>query len=221
MLTEIPYVGLIIGVVSAGLWLSNKVYDQKTPQYVSRKIGHAAGGLAYFIAVFTFQSAVWPLILCFSFGLLLWLARVRRPQTFRGVGGSGRDQHVMAEVWFAWIAVPVFAVGWLWLDQPLLTASALLFMAWGDCITGLIRAGVYKKAVKGLWGSFGMLVVCLGISWALIEPFWIGALGSVAAAVVEWAFGDTGSVKWADDNWAIPVVSLTFMLGLSAMSGNL
>ncbi len=117
--------------------------------------------------------------------------------------------------------MPVFAVGWLWLDRPFIAVSCLLFMAWGDCVTGLIRAEVYKKAVKGLWGSLGMLAVCLVISWALIEPFWIGALGSVVATAAEWTFGDVGLIKWADDNWAIPVVSLTFMLGISALAGTL
>lgn len=221
MLAEVPYAALIAGVVVTGLWLSNIVFDRSVPHYVSRKIGHAAGGLAYFIALFAFQSAIWPIILCFTFGLILWLARFRRPHTFRGVGGSGRSSRVMAEVWFAWIAVPVFAVGWLWLDQPFIAVSSLLFMAWGDCITGLIRAGVYNKAVKGVWGSLGMLAVCLIISWMLIEPFWIGAVGSVIAVAVEWTFGDVGAVKWADDNCAIPVVSLTSMIGLLVLTGNM
>jgi dolichol kinase len=77
----------------------------------------------------------------------------------------------MAEVWFAWIAVPVFAIGWLWLDQPFVTISCLLFMAWGDCVTGLIRAQVYGRPVKGLWGSAAMLIVCLGISGPLSNYF--------------------------------------------------
>jgi phytol kinase len=221
MIAESPYAVLIAGSVLVGLWLSNTLYDLKVPHYISRKIGHSAGGLGFLIMVFVFSSAVWPIILSFGFGLLLWLARVRRPQTFRGVGGSGRDPGVMAEVWFAWIAVPVLAIGWLWLDQPRIAVASLLFMAWGDCVTGLIRSDVYHKAVKGLWGSLGMLLVCLAISWALVTPFWIGAAASVVAAITEWAFGDVGRIKWADDNWAIPIISLAFILGLSAVTGNL
>jgi len=161
------------------------------------------------------------MILTFSFGLLLWIARLRRPQTFRGVGGSGRSPNVLSEIWFAWIAVPIFAIGWLWLDQPFIAVSCLLFMAWGDCVTGLVRNQVYQKPVKGLWGSLAMLIVCLTISWAFIHPFWIGAAGSLIATVTEWAFGDVGVFKWADDNWAVPVISLAFILGLAAFTGNL
>jgi phytol kinase len=219
MLAELPYVVIVVGAVLVGLWLSNTLYDLKVPHYISRKIGHAAGGLGFLIMVFAFSSAMWPIILAFSFGLLLWLARIRRPGTFRGVGGSGRDPHVMAEVWFAWIAVPVFFIGWLWLNKPFIAVSCLLFMAWGDCVTGLVRAEVYHKPVKGLWGSLAMLIVCLAISWALIKPFWIGAAGSVIATITEWAFGDVGSIKWADDNWAIPIVSLTAVSGLTIIAG--
>ena len=221
MIAEFPYAVIVIGAVLVGLWLSNTLYDLKVPHYISRKIGHSAGGLGFLVTVFAFSSARWPIILAFSFGLLLWLARLLRPHTFRGVGGSGRNPNVMAEIWFAWIAVPIFAVGWLWLNKPLIAVSCLLFMAWGDCVTGLIRSEVYHKAVKGWWGSLGMLLVCLIISWAFIKPFWIGAVGSVIATITEWSFGDVGWIKWADDNWAIPVISLASILGIAAATGNL
>ena len=219
MIAQFPYALIITGAVLTGLWLSNTLYDLKVPHYISRKIGHSAGGLGFLIALFTFSSAYWPLLLSFCFGLILWVARLFRPHTFRGVGGSGRNPDVMAEVWFAWIAVPLFAVGWLWLDKPFITVSCLLFMAWGDCISGLVRSEVYGRPVKGLWGSLAMLVCCLVISWAFIQPFWIGAAGSAIATLTEWAFGDVGVIKWADDNWAIPVISLATTLGLSALTG--
>jgi phytol kinase len=221
MLAEVPYVVIVIGAVLVGLWISNTLYDLKVPHYISRKIGHSAGGLGFLIMVFAFSSAWWPIVITFCFGLLLWLARIIRPNTFRGVGGSGRAPHVMSEVWFAWISIPVFIVGWLWLGQPFIAVSCLLFMAWGDCVTGLIRAEVYHRAVKGLWGSLGMILVCLVISWAFIKPFWIGAIGSLIATVSERIFGDVGLIKWADDNWAIPVISLISILSISAATGNL
>lgn len=221
MVAELPYTVMVLGTVIVGLWVSNMLFDLRVPHYISRKIGHSAGGLAFLMAVIFFSSAWWPIILTVSFSLLLWIARLRRPSTFRGVGGSGRNPNVMSEVWFALIAVPVFAIGWLWLDQPLIALSCLLFMAWGDCVTGLVRSDVYKKPVKGLWGSVAMLIVCLAISWAFIRPFWIGALGSVIATITEWSFGELGIIKWADDNWAIPVVSLIFLLGIMAFTGNL
>jgi phytol kinase len=220
MISESSLAILIIGVVLAGLWISNIIFDNGVPQYISRKIGHSAGGVAFLVCLF-FTSPGWPIILSFGFGVMLLLARVIKPDTFRGVGGSGRNPKVLAELWFPWVAVPVFLVSWWWLDKPALAVSVLLFMAWGDCITGLVRSQVYKKPVKGLWGSLGMLIVCLIISLVFIRPFWIGIIASVAAVIVEWAFGDSGAIKWADDNWAIPLVSACVLLGLMAWTGNL
>jgi phytol kinase len=220
MLDEIPYAIIIIGAVIVGLWISNTLFDLNVPHYISRKIGHSAGGLAYLAGAFLFHSAWWPIILTGFFALILCLASLMRPGTFRGIGGSGRNPHNLSEVWFAVTALPVFAFGWLWLNKPMITVSCLLFMAWGDCITGLVRSEVYKKPVKGLWGSAAMLIVCLAISLAFIKPFWIGAIGSLVATVTEWAFGDLGLIKWADDNWAIPIFSTAAVFSLGILTGN-
>jgi len=127
----------------------------------------------------------------------------------------------MAEIWFTLVAVPVFGVSWLWLNRPGVAVASLLFMAWGDGVTGLVRSQVYQRPVKGLWGSLAMFGVCLSVSWVFIEPFWIGAVASVVAVIGEWAFGDYGVLKWADDNWAIPLVSMATILGLMASLGKL
>ena len=66
-----------------------------------------------------------------------------------------------------------------------------------------------------------MLCVCIIVSWVMIRPLWIGLIASLAATMTEWAFGDVGSIKWADDNWAVPLVSLGVILGITALSGNL
>lgn len=219
-LSEMPLVFVITGVVLIGLWISNVVYDRGIPQYISRKIGHGAGGIAFLICIF-FSSSGWPVILSAAFGTLLLTARLLKPDIIRGVGGSGRNAGVTAEVWFPWVAVPVFLISWSWLDQPLPAIACLLFMAWGDGITGIVRSQVYKQPVKGLWGSLAMLCVCIIISAKLIKPFWIGIIVSFAAVAVEWAFGDNGIFKWADDNWAIPAISLSILLGLMALTGNI
>ena len=45
--------------------------------------------------------------------------------------------------------------------------------------------------------------------------------GAFAAVVAEGVFGDVGLLKWADDNWAIPVVGAGVMLMLFFWSGAL
>ncbi len=155
-LDELPIVLLACGAVLAGLWVANIVFDLGVPNYISRKIGHGAGGLAFF-ASSTLSAPGWPIIGCAGFAALLMGARLVRPSAFRGVGGAGRSETVMAEVWFPLIAVPVLAVGWLWLNHAGVAVASLLFMAWGDGATGIVRSQVYGRAVKGWWGSLAML----------------------------------------------------------------
>ncbi len=125
----------------------------------------------------------------------------------------------MAEVWFPLVAIPVFTISWLWLNKPAVSVASLLFMAWGDGVTGLVRSFVYHKAVKGLWGSLAMLCACLAIALVFIRPFWIGVAASVVAVITERTFGEYGILKWGDDNWAIPLASMATILGLTALTG--
>ena len=217
---DIPLVILISGAVLTGIWISNILYDLGVPNYISRKVGHGAGGVA-FLAAIAMSSAGWPIILAAGFGIFLFVFHFAKPDMLRGIGGSGRSSSSMAEVWFPLVAVPVFGISWYWLNAPSIAVACLLFMAWGDGITGVVRSQIYHKPVKGVWGSLAMLGICLVIAWVFIKPFWIGAIGSVVAVIVEWGFGDNGIVKWADDNWAIPAFSLGTILGLMALTGSL
>lgn len=221
LIAELPFVILIAGAVLVGLYVSNILYDLNVPHYISRKIGHAAGGLGFLLCALLFSSGWWPLIIATAFVIMLWGARFVKPDAFRGVGGTGRPTEVMAEVWFPLSSLPVIGLGWIWLDKPLIAISCLLFMAWGDCCTGIVRSQIYGRAVKGLWGSVAMFLTCLIIAWAFISPFWAGAIVASVATITEWACGDVGIIKWADDNWAIPVISATTLFGILASIGGL
>ena len=220
LLNDLPIVTMVIAAVLVGIWISNIVFDRGVPNYISRKIGHGAGGLAFLVAI-VLSSAWWAIIVSSVFSVLLILGHEFAPNSIRGVGGSGREVHVFSEVWFPLVAIPVFSIAWLWLKQPGIAVGSLLYMAWGDGVTGLVRSQIYHRPVKGLWGSLAMLITCLIISWVLIHPFWIGAAASIIAVITEWAFGEQGVVKWADDNWAIPLASLLVLLGLKAITGSL
>ncbi len=220
MISYFPGTMLVTVIAAAGLWASNLAYDWGIPHYLSRKIGHAAGGLS-FLAAFWFLPSVWAMALAALFGAVLFAAWLLKPSTFRGVGGTGRGSRAMAEVWFAWVAVPVTLISWYWLKRPEIAVTSLLFMAWGDGVTGLVRASVYHRATKGWWGSVAMLVLCVALAAVFIRPFWIGAVAAVLSVVAEYLYGDNGSIKWADDNLAVPVVGMATMLVLMLATGNL
>lgn len=210
MLAEIPFALLIAGAVLVGLYLANYFYDAGIPQYISRKVGHGVGGMGFLLCVFLFSSAWWPIIIAVGFVLLLGGARLVKPQAFRGVGGTGR-QHALAEVYFPIAGVISLSVGWAWLGNPWLAVVPILFMAWGDMLTGLVRSQIYGREVKGNWGSVAMILVCLVVAY-FFKPYWIGATGAVVATLAE-RFTPISKGLW-DDNWSIVLASLAVMVPL-------
>ena len=213
MLAEIPFVILIAGAVLVGLYLANYFYDKGVEQYISRKVGHGVGGMGILLCAFLFSSAWWPLILAGGFTLLLGGARLLKPATFRGVGGTGR-QHALAEVYFPAASTVSLGVGWAWLGNPWLAVVPILFMAWGDMLTGIVRSRIYGREVKGNLGSLAMIVVCLLVGY-LSKPYWIGAVGAVVATLAE-RFTPL-SRGLIDDNWTIVLSSLLVMAVLSLL----
>lgn len=214
VVNELVILSSITVLTLAGLLLSNTLYDRNIPQYITRKVGHGVGGLAYFFMLLFITHPWYAILLSGGFTILLLGARILRPSTFRGVGGSSRS-HALAEIWFPLAGTLSLVVGWLWLGNPSLAIVPILFMAWGDMVTGLIRAKVYKREVKGNWGSAGMLITCLLIS-LLVSPFWVAAVGAVTATAAE-RFTPMSKGIW-DDNWTIIASSLLIMIILVEIS---
>lgn len=203
---EIPFVILIAGAALLGLYLANLFYDFKIPQYISRKLGHLGGAVGFLLCPLLFTSFWWPFILTVIFTGLLLYARMFRPDTFRGVGGSGRLE-ALAEIHYPATGIVIVGVLWGLFNQPWLAIVPLTFMGAGDAITGLIRSRVYGREVKGLWGSAGMLITCLVLAY-FIQPYWLGVCGAVAATLAE---KFTKTSHYVDDNLTIPLSSATVM----------
>ena len=215
MLAEAPFAILISGAVLVGLYLANYFYDKGVEQYISRKVGHGVGGMGFVLCVFLFSSPWWPIIIAGCFCLLLGGARLIKPQAFRGVGGTGR-RHALAEVYFPVAGVISLAIGWVWLGNPWLAVVPILFMAWGDMLTGLVRSRLYGREVKGNLGSVAMVIVCLLVAY-FFKPYWIGAIGAVVATLAE-RFTPLSKGLW-DDNWTIVLASLAVMTSIYLIGG--
>jgi len=206
MVAEIPYVLLVGGAALLGLYLANLFYDYGVPQYISRKLGHLGGCAGFLLCPLLFSSFGWPLILTAGFTGLLLYARMFRPDTFRGVGGSGRVE-ALAEIHFPATGIVLIGVLWGMMGKAWLAIVPLTFMGGGDAVTGLIRSKVYGREVKGGWGSLGMLATCLILAY-FIQPYWIGAAGAVTAVIAE---RFTKTTKYVDDNLTIPLASALVM----------
>lgn len=220
---EVYQVLLIIIVVFVGLIASNIAFDRRMPHYLSRKIGHGFGGIAYLLCYWFFESGWYIFILSVAFSIVLLASNLYRPFTFRGVGGAGRGQKAISEAAFPLSAVLVVGVGWIMLGHPSIVLACLLFMAWGDMVTGIVRSAVYGRAVKGAAGSWAMTAVCVVIAYLLVDPWWVGGIGAGVAVAAEKNCGDVSPITWlrkVDDNFAIPVAAAIVMLPLVEIFGN-
>jgi len=96
-------------------------------------------------------------------------------------------------------------VGWYFDRTFWLGVIPVLFMSFGDGITGIIRNIKYKKRTKAWEGSLGMLIVCIMIG---LRMGIAGIVAAIFATIIE-------KLDFMDDNISVPVVSLLILIFFS------
>lgn len=189
--------------------ISNAVHLRPAPFFLSRKVAHFGAGIAIFFLPLLFSSILWPALL--SGGFLLLLLATHRTNIWHGFARPGR----IAEVVFALsVFISIMAA---WNIDPWLAVLPGLFMAFGDGVTGVVRYRVYRREVKGWWGTVACLVACALLA-LLVHPYWVGLVGAVVFSVAEKLCGDVGRIK-IDDNLAAPLAALAMMVPLYLLVG--
>jgi hypothetical protein len=202
-------IAVFLGVFVLGsIALANSLLDRGIAQYLTRKVGHVAAGLAFLATPLVFEGPGIPLALCAAFTVIMLLGKHWAPHMIRGVGGTGRGP-AMAEVWYPFSCAVAVFVGWRLLHNPWLGVLPTLFLGFGDAITGAMRSVIYKREVKGLAGSLAMLALCSVLS-LLVQPYWIGLAGAITATFFERI--STATAHW-DDNASLTLGS-TIVMGL-------
>jgi hypothetical protein len=194
--------------VLGSIAMANSLLDRGIAQYLTRKVGHVAAGLAFLATPLLFEGPGVPLALCAGFTLIMLLGKNWAPHMIRGVGGTGRGP-AMAEVWYPFSCGVAVFVGWNLLHNPWLGVLPTLFLGFGDAITGVMRTVIYKREVKGVAGSLAMLALCSMLS-VLVHPHWIGLAGAITATFFERV--TTATAHW-DDNASLTLGS-TIVMGL-------
>ena len=107
---------------------------------------------------------------------------------------------------------------WELLGDPYLAIIPLLFMAFGDGVTGIVRNKMFSKRTKSAWGNVAMAFVCLPMGWFIgmesitAIPLWGVLSGALASFVERYEFGPI------DDNVLIATAS-TILLIVGATLG--
>jgi dolichol kinase len=191
------------------VYLSKKV-QERTNRYVSRKFIHmAGGGIVAAISPFVFSSPIYPAIL--SYLVMVYLLTRRVGGKFMG-WFQERDDYGEITVTFSFgtIMLILFFLN-LWTDPPNSFAIGLLpilFMSFGDGVTGIVRNYVYGERRKGPWGSLAMLALCVPLGYFLFSYY--GVLAAVAATLVE-------AIPGLDDNLTVPFVSFLILYLLTIL----
>lgn len=188
------------------LVLSKKVYQlalksgrsEGSSIYFSRKVIHfLAGGLTAALLPFFAREPLLPAILAFGFAFITYI-----PHKTGRLLHWFQDPENIYEVDFTLMWGIIILSTW-YIDRTFwLGVVPVLFMAYGDGITGIIRNLKYNKRTKAWEGTAGMLVLCIVIGASM---GFAGILAAVVCSFVE-------RIEYIDDNITVPVISLFILL---------
>jgi phytol kinase len=188
------------------LVISKKVYEFalkkgrsiNSSMYFSRKVIHfLAGGLTAMLLPFIAHEPILPAATAFGLALMTYLPHKlnRRMYWFQ-------DPENLYDVDFtlSWGLVVLFT--WF-IDRSFwLGVIPVLFMAYGDGITGIIRNLKYNKRTKAWEGTAGMLVLCVIIG---AKMGFAGIFAGIVCSFVE-------RIENIDDNFTVPASGLLILL---------
>ena len=202
----IPAAVLMVWVLFVVFYAAKRVFDvalkhgyaERSAAYFGRKTIHILGaGVVTLLLPFTFSEPFIPL----AMALLLTLA-VYLPHRTGKLYSWFQDPNNEYEVDFTLMWGLVLFLTWFLVHSFWLGAVPVLFMAFGDGVTGIVRNIRYKKRVKGWEGSLAMLATSLPIGATL---GWAGLLAAFASTAAE-------KQPYIDDNVAVPLVALCVLL---------
>jgi hypothetical protein len=200
MMTPFAWAFLFTSLLLTSFLAANYLVARGVPFHLARKVSHLSAGIPIGLAPVVFPSVWYPAGLALAFLALLTLSH--QIDLLPGVSRRGR----WSEVGFP-MAVLLCLI--LWPISPWAAVLPGLWVALGDGVAGLVRALVYKRPCKGLWGSVACLTLCAPFA-VLVQPLWVGALGVIGFTVVEHLSGDFALIK-VDDNLAAPVAAAAIM----------
>ena len=200
MMVPLAWTFLFTSLLLSSFLVANYLVARGVPFHLARKVAHFAAAVPIGLSPLVFPSIWYPTGLALAFLALLTLSH--RIDLLPGVSRKGR----WSEVGFP-MAVLLCLI--LWPISPWAAALPGLWVALGDGVAGLVRALVYKKPCKGLWGSVACLAVCAPFA-LLVHPLLVGVAGAIGFTVVERLSGDLAPIK-LDDNLTAPVAAAAIM----------
>ena len=160
--------------------------------WINRKLIHLSVSPAVLAYMYVFKEPYVFLMfgVLFSFILIFPHFREKELTWFQEKNNYG-------EVFFC-ISFSILSI-LFWGYSRILTGVAMLFMAIGDSVTGMVRSMFLKKRGKHWTGTIAMLITCLIIGFIFLG--YKGMVLSIIATVAEYQ-------PWLDDNLSVPMVTM-------------
>jgi len=195
---------LLIWVIIVVSIISKKAYEyaksikgEKSAVYLARKIIHfLAGGLVALLVPFLFKSPLIPIVMVI---LLTFFTYIPHKTGKLMYWFQVKDN--IAEVYFVIMWGVIITLAWfinVWLG-----VIPILFMAWGDGITGIIRNIKYSKRTKAWIGNIAMFLLCAPLGYIFFGIY--GLVAATLASIIE-------HYEFVDDNISVPLVSFVILL---------
>ncbi len=182
-------------------WMKNRGVEHNVAVYYNRKLIHMlAGGVVATFVPFVFSSSFFPFIMA-----MLLAVFVYTPHKIGRIMFWFQTEDNMYEVSFAIMWGTVITLGWLvsggdfWIG-----ILPVLFMSFGDSVTGVVRNVLYKRRTKSWWGNVAMALFSVFVGAVL------GAAGMLAGAVA--SVVEHFEFPPIDDNVTVPAVSFAILL---------
>lgn len=193
-------------------WAKKRGMKENRIIYYNRKIIHMlAGGLVALLVPFIFETPLLPFILAMVLAILTYI-----PHRTGKLMYWFQVKDNMYEVNFCIMWGIVITVSWLIFGMNKQAywygVIPVVFMAFGDAVTGLVRNIMYGRRTKSWYGNLAMLAVTVPVGTAVIGlP---GAVAGVVASIIE-HFEIPGII---DDNITVPLVGFLTILGFNYLS---
>jgi dolichol kinase len=181
----------------------NKNIKKRDAIYYNRKLVHIfAGGIIALIVPF-FSTPYYPL---FS-GLILTLFTYISHNRGKILYWFQTDEDINDVSFCLMWGITVFVL-WIIIGNPWIAIIPLVFMAFGDGITGIVRNAVFKRRIKHPIGNIFMLAICAPMSYILAHLSGIPGMTAWAlAAAVVGSIVERYEIGPIDDNILITVSS--------------
>jgi len=211
-LEEVAISFVLVGwVLFVSLFLTKKTYEafiawgytHNVAVYYNRKIIHMlTGGLIAILVPFLYKSfiPIGVMVIFLAIGNYL-------PHKQNRLFYWYQVKENMYEVHFILMWGLVIMIGFL-IDNIWIAIVPILFMSFGDGVTGIVRNLLYRKRTKSWWGNLAMFAVCAPMAFAIFN--FAGLISATLASIVErFEFG------LIDDNITVPLVGFVSLLLLT------